>query len=38
MQVFSVKIQFYNLTTQLRVLAVVSSHNQADPKNIKRKK
>ena len=35
MQVFSVKTQLYYLTDQLLVSTVVSSHHQADPKNVK---
>jgi hypothetical protein len=37
-QVLSVKTQLYYLTNQLRVSSTVSSHHQADPKDIKRKK
>lgn len=35
MQIFSVKTQLYYLTHQLLVSTVVSSHHQADPKNVK---
>ena len=38
MQVFSFKTKCYSLTNQLHVLATVSRRQQADYKNIKRKK